>query len=59
MSKNLKKPVYFQDKNPYNPYILATLYVAQWNIVQIVPFPKLFYTLLWNPLKNQTTPLII
>ena len=20
MSENLKKPVYFQDKNPYNPY---------------------------------------
>ena len=70
MSKNFKKPVYFQDKNPYNPYnfrvtkyknpyILATLYVAQWNIVQIVPFLKLFYTLLLNPLKNQTTPLII
>ena len=38
MSENLKKPVYFQDKNPYNPdnlkknpynpYILATLYVT-------------------------------
>ena len=24
----IKKPVYFQDKNPYNPYILATLYVV-------------------------------
>jgi len=34
-------------------------YIAQWNIVQIVPFPELFYTLLWNPLKHQTTPLII
>ena len=33
---------------------------AQWNIVvQIVPFPELFYTLLWNPLKHQTTPLIM
>ena len=22
MSENFKKPVYFQDKNPYNPYNL-------------------------------------
>jgi len=35
-------------------------YIAQWNIVvQIVPFLESFYTLLWNPLKHQTTPLII
>ena len=34
--------------------------LLMWNIVvQIVPFPELFYTLLWNPLKHQTTPSII
>ena len=52
------------------PYILGPSYVllqfssiwciAQWNIVvQIVPLPEIFYILLWNPLKHQTTPLII
>jgi len=25
MSENLKKTVYFQDKNPYNPYILKLI----------------------------------
>ena len=40
--------------------IWDALYIAKWNIVvQIVPFPELFYTLLWNPFKHQTTPLII
>ena len=48
-----------REKFKFSPFFSLVVLMSFFSSRQYEIFPELFYTLLWNPLKHQTTPLFI